>query len=458
PIKNTSLRFAFRTGFVYKHYNTLNIYNNVEKWKWNDEKKEIYKEVSKTTKGENTFLFGIGNIDSSVMSDYPNPVNDSYLSSLSITGIRIPVLNCYTTFYLGLAYQSYINLQDTMQDFTQFRIKPTASFHFPLNMIMANLYVNLGVNYTGRYFTYGVDKKKYLENIFRVSLNADSPADNPINARIVFNLNKINSSLALYAATAYHSQSYTEFNDFSKFNKNSLETLVANSKNNYSTFPGVENNFKKAFLDPAPKYYVDNAIKSVGAIEYTLNIPSINAYVTNRTDVIFWKWFRTKTINNSVDIIDKYLYDTADPTDNKFYISEFSVAFTKRIPLDNRYLIKVQADGDVRRKVDSYNNFAVKFNLCFPDSANYLFQTYNKKGEIKVYPNNLVFAFDLAYNLYLPVYKENAYKMRMWIFGRVNGVKNYASNGSSYYDSSYLDYWFREGRASKIGYFGGFAG
>ncbi|HOV12876.1 MAG TPA: hypothetical protein PK771_01215 [Spirochaetota bacterium] len=424
PIKNTNLGLGFRIGFVYKHYNTTNTTFS-EIWKWNDEKKIIYKEKDKipNVKEENHYLIGIGNVDAGSMNGYPNPVNDSYLSSIGISGVRIPLINCYLSSSFGFGFQNYINEQDFTKNSIQFRLKPTVNLHIPLNMIMANLYINLGFNYTGNDFVYDPDGKEYLGSTLNISLNSDDPASNPIEAKINFNLLKINATIMGYFGLAYNSQWYNPIKEF--------PTVYQNK--------------------------ITNALKIKNGIEYTQNIPEIASYITNRAIVVFWKWYNIDTSDNKLKYVDKFIYDSNDPTDNKFFIEEISSVFYKKIPLDPKYLNSVFANDETKRKVDSYNSFAFKYNFCFPESNQYLFAIYKKSGQYGAFPGNFVFQFDLAYNLYLPVYKENIYKMRLWIFGRVNSVKNYVATGS-YNDANSLDYWFREDRATKIGYFGGFAG
>ena len=90
PIKNTNLKLGGRVGFVYKHYYTMNKILDKERWFWDDQKKIVDKKTDIFTKESNQYLIGIANVNWDAMNGYPNPVNDDYLSNISISGMRIP--------------------------------------------------------------------------------------------------------------------------------------------------------------------------------------------------------------------------------------------------------------------------------------------------------------------------------------------------------------------------------
>lgn len=418
PVRNTNIRINSRVGFVYRNDYILN-----------------------KDRETNAYLFGIGNINSDSMDDYPDITGNDYLSYIGVTGVRIPFINCYLSSVVCFTFKSlftvltseetsgyiYKSTIDNVNYYVTntFKLKPVLNLHFPLNMIKADIYINFGLNYMVNNFVFTMDNKEYTKNSIGISQNYDDTFKYPAEAKIVFNLNKINAFFTNIFGLAFNSDWYNSYDDI---------TTVFKA---YDTTNNTRFNF-------------DNTVKFKNISDFTVSLLYLDATLVTKIEIDYWRKWRT--LDN---VINQNYKDTI--TDG-LYINEISVLLSKRIPFSQSYLVKVKADNEMNRKVLNYNNVAVKFNFCFPED-DYKALYFVKNGEGKLNPGNFVFQFDLAYNLYLPIYSEHVYKMRLWVFGRVNQTKVYTSAGESYYnDPNYLDYWFRVDRTSKIGYFGGFAG
>ncbi|HOJ64705.1 MAG TPA: hypothetical protein PLE45_09825 [Spirochaetota bacterium] len=167
-----------------------------------------------------------------------------------------------------------------------------------------------------------------------------------------------------------------------------------------------------------------NEINITPSLSFNYNIKIIDAIFRINLDATYTKYWDNNGYND------------------KIYINKINFSFEKKFEFDKNYLKAQQITEDNLKK--SSHEIRLNFNIY----ADPVFTYDSKIGSIPA-TNNFKTIFEALYKLYLPVYKDHRYRMRVLFFATYNSITEKIMN--DLFIGNYL-------RGKGVSYFGGYTG
>lgn len=458
-----SIHFDFNT-----YTSTLNYLSTLSEWHnntWGSGIKNLYIKIYQRVPDYNiklnyTLGFGYGNIITTDLTYDVTTIKDQDHISLfaPFFELEFPIKQIKATFKseLGIGYKNlYSKTKDSLnynkneinisnfgndpQSPKEALLNPVRLFYFeiPFNKPDSNFSFGFNFAFKNSFNQYG-DGKSY-DNIIIKDFDYSTFEENILKK--IENENDKNFIISKYNRDTEKSK-YVIAENLSEQDKEKIWDILMDigyiTNNGIYTSPNIGWTFyfdqKRLSLTPSLSFSykgrwesIDNTFNEINikpTLSFSYNIKIINA---------LFKIDLETTYNRS--------FFSNDYTD-RIYINKINFLFEKKFEFDKNYLKAQKITEDNLKK--SSHEIKLNFNIY----GDPIF-TYDSKQGAKQSLNNFKTIFEALYKLYLPVYKDHRYRMRVLFFATYNSITEKVFN--DLFIGNYL-------RGKGLNYFGGYVG